>query len=170
MWSVASTPYRGAGSTVEQIRRKAKECQGPEIRALAETIISELKPKDYLSELLAVFYFAHQRTRYTKDPRTIELVKSPLLVADELARGRTPALDCDDMACLITALCLALGHGCRIVTVAFKHMTYRGERQYSHVFCQALEPTADRWITLDPVPYDTRDMLDATVAARIWPV
>jgi transglutaminase-like putative cysteine protease len=141
------------------------------VRQLAEALAGGLGSKDYLSEALSVYYFVIANTRYMRDPRTVELVRAPHIVVAELAQGKTPSLDCDDMASLIVALLLAMGNEVRIVTVAFHHAFHRGKRQFSHVFVQAREPRTRMWITLDPVAAEkTAQMLRRVKAAKIWPV
>jgi transglutaminase-like putative cysteine protease len=141
------------------------------VRLLAEEICRNLVGKDYSSEALAIYYFVLTHTRYMRDPRTVELVKSPHLVVQEILMGRVPNLDCDDGACLLAALLLSTGAEVRYVTVAFRNMFYQGQRQYSHVFVQAREPRTNAWITLDPVAGDkTADMINRTKAAMFWPV
>ena len=137
-----------------------------DVRKLAEDITPELRAKDYLSECLAYFHWVKANTRYMRDPRTVELVKAPWIVLKELAEGRKPQLDCDDLAALIGSLCLITGAETRIVTVAFDHAFYNEERQYSHVFAQA--NVRGSWLTLDTVPARTYDMLNRVVAAKVW--
>lgn len=169
---VLKLPYRGAPQTVAVIKDSALDSQRHyEIRELAESIAGSLPSKDYLSEALAIYYFVLANTRYMRDPRTVELVRSPFVTARTLRAGQVPSLDCDDMTALICGLLLATGSQCRIVTVAFKDMFYKGKRQYSHVFAQAREPTTGRWITLDPVAADhTKSMIRRVKAAKMWPV
>jgi len=138
-----------------------------EVRAYAEEICEGLHPKDYLGEYLAIYYDICARTRYMRDPRTVELVRAPYRVIAEIRAGKTPSLDCDDMATTILALVLAVGGQARITTVAFSNAFYQGQRQYSHVFAQAREPRTGQWITLDPVAgYETNQMHRRVVADR----
>jgi hypothetical protein len=170
---VSSTPYKGAPSTVELIKKLALQSANDyPIRAFAEKIVQGIPSKDFVSEYLAIYYFVLARTRYMRDPRTVELVRSPGRIVRQLQAGHHPSLDCDDMTALICALVLALGGRCRIVTVAFRHMFYRGQRQFSHVFAQAFEPKSKKWITLDPVAGDqkTDDMHRRAVHFQIWNV
>lgn len=164
--------YRGAPHSVAFIARGAIESQNHSIvRQLAEDICQGLRTKDYLSEILAIYYFVCAKTRYMRDPRTIELVRAPYVVCAQIARGETPNLDCDDMTSLIAALCLAVGCEVRFATVAFRHMFFKGERQYSHVFCEVREPKSGTWIVCDPVAaHETPKMLNRVVAQKIWPV
>ena len=79
--------------------------------------------------------------------------------------------NCDDLSALICALLIAAGHQCRVVTVAFRNMFYKGQRQYSHVFAQVKEPYSGEWITLDPVAAEkTEEMKGRVRAAKFWPI
>lgn len=164
--------YRGAPQTVDVMRRSALDSQGNlAVRQLAEHACSRLDSKDYTSEYLALYNLVLQKCRYMRDPRTVELVRAPYLVAQEILRGGRPNLDCDDMSALIGALILAVGGSVRFVTVAFRNAFYNGQRQYSHVFAQALEPRSGLWITLDPVAAEkTGEMMTKVRAAAVWPV
>lgn len=165
-------PFRGAPQTVALIKKYALEAQGnPNVRLLAEEIVHNLGAKDYTSEIIAIYNFVCGHTRYMNDPRTVELVRRPERIVAELAAGKTPSLDCDDIVCLIVALALACGRETRICTVAFKTVYYNGEKQYSHVYCQVKEPRSSQWITLDPVAAEeTRSMLGRIKEIKIWPV
>lgn len=169
---VLRQPYRGAPQTVALIKQEALRAQNNyDVRELTEAVCAGLPSKDYAGEAVAIYHFVLGHTRYMRDPRTVELVRSPDRVARALKKGQTPSLDCDDMTALICAMCLSAGHNCRIVTVAFRDMFHRGERQYSHVFAQSREPYSKVWITIDPVAADkTSDMLRRVKAAKVWPV
>lgn len=169
---VLRLPYRGAPQTVSVLTGAALRSQNDlRVRLLAEDIAAGLGSKDYLSEGLAVYYFVLGNTRYMRDPRTVELVKSPQLIVAELRSGKIPRIDCDEMTAFIAALGLAMGNEVRIVTVAFRHAFHNGHRQYSHVFPQFVEPRTRAVVTLDPVAAEhTRQMLSRVKAAKIWPV
>jgi hypothetical protein len=168
---VAQT-FGGAPQTVDLIRRYALEAQGrPEIRLLAEEIVSDLVSKDYLSEIRAVYFFVLSHTRYANDPRTVELVKRPELVVREIVAGKTPSLDCDDLVTFLAALYLSLGRHVQIMTVAFNRVMFRGHLQYSHVLLQVQEPRTKQWIIVDPVAAEDTDQMMARVkAVKIWGV
>lgn len=149
---ILKLPFRGANQTAQMIRAAALDAQNHiEIRQLAEEITREVRAKDYLSEILAIYHFVLTNCRYMRDPRTIELVKSPRRIVLELLSGRRPQVDCDELTELLAALLLSAGCSVRIVVVAFNNAVFKGERQYSHVLCQAYEPKSKSWITCDPV-------------------
>lgn len=154
------------------MRRSALQAQQDYgVRQLAEQICGGLPSKAYADEYLAIYRFVLSRCRYMRDPRTVELVRSPQNVARALWSGQTPSLDCDDMACLLAALVLAVGGQPRFVTVAFGTHRVNGQLQYSHVFCQAFEPQTRTWITLDPVAAGrTKQMMGRVKHWKFWPV
>ena len=164
--------YRGAPQTVQVMRRAALESQSNlAVRKLAEAACERLDSKDYTSEYLALYNLLLQTCRYMRDPRTVELVRAPYLVAQEILQGGRPNLDCDDLSAMLAALVLSVGGNVRFVTVAFKNAFYQGQRQYSHVFAQALEPRTGLWIVLDPVAAEkTGEMMSRIKAAAVWPV
>lgn len=168
---VLKLPYRGAPQTVAVMKKAALDSQTYRVRLLSEQVCSGIQSKDYLSEALALYYFVCNRTRYMRDPRTIELVRAPYVVVDQLLAGHTPCLDCDDMAALLAALLIMSGAEVRYMTVAFQNVFYKNMRQYSHVLLQAKEPRSSTMITLDPVAGNqTPQMLKRVVAAAYWPV
>ena len=164
--------YRGAPQTVAVIKKSVLDAQNkPVVRALAEEVCKYLPSKDTVSEANAFYHLVLDRTRYMRDPRTVELVRAPWVVVQQIMAGHTPGLDCDDMTALICALAAVSGAECRAVTVAFKNMFFNGRRQYSHVFAQVREPRTGIWITLDPVAGNkTEEMKRRIVAAKFWPV
>lgn len=142
-----------------------------ELRTLAEDICRGLRSKDYLSEALAFYHYVDAYTRYMRDPRTVEFVRAPYIIAQQLLSGVRPQLDCDDMAALLAALVAITGGRCRVATLAFQNLFYRGERQYSHVLAQAFEPKSGTWLCLDPVAGPrTQKMLKQAVAVKFWPI
>jgi len=155
---------------VDKIREAVARAQFDySVREVAESILKEVKARDYVSEPIAIFYWICRHVRYTRDPRTVELVRDPIVICKQILAGQKPALDCDDMTALICALCMTIGSQCRIVTVAFSDLKFKGQRQYEHVFAQAQDPQSQAWITLDPVAgKKTKEMLSRIYAAKVW--
>ena len=147
---ITKLQFKGANQTAAVVRAAALASQQHfAVRQLAEEITRELRSKDYLSEILAIHHFLLTNCRYLRDPKTIELVKAPYRAVLEILSGRKPSLDCDDLAALTAALLLSVGCSVRVVCVAFDDVVYKGERQYAHIFAQALEPKSGKWITCD---------------------
>lgn len=169
--------YRGAPQTISVMRHAILSSQQDlSVRTLAEEICGGLRSKDYTSEYLALYQWVLGRCRYMRDPRTVELVRAPYIVCRDALAGKTPCLDCDDEACLLAALVLAVGGHAELVTVAFRSMVVIDElgqpqRQYSHVFCRAQDPRSKQWIVLDPVAAEkTGEMLGRTKFAKVWAI
>lgn len=134
-------PYRGTAQTVNEMRRLALAAQTSwALRQIVEDVCRGLRGKDYLSELAALYHFVWRSIRYQRDPRTVELVKTPEAT---IASG---VGDCDDQATLLAALSLSSGAEARFALVGF-----RPDGVFTHVFCEALDPRTRRWVTLDPV-------------------
>ena len=169
---IVKLPYRGAPTTVDIIRQAVIESQHHYIvRELVEEICEGVQSKDAISEPLAIYYFTCAKTRYMRDPRTIELVRSPKIIAEEISQGIRPSLDCDDMAAFILSLAASAGCRGRVVTVAFRNLFYKGERQYSHVYAQVQDPISGKWISLDPVAGPKIDQMQRkAVAVKTWPI
>lgn len=134
-------PYRGTRQTIDEMRRLvlAAQTEWP-LRRIVERVCRWIRPKDYLSELAALYHFVCWRIRYQRDPVTVELVKTPLATLE------TGVGDCDDIATLLAALVLLCGSQARFVTVGF-----RPSGPFTHVFTEGLDPKSRRWVMLDPV-------------------
>src|SRR5262245_56360930 len=66
-------------------------------KAIDILLAREVKPKDYLGEVKALFEWVQQSVRYTKDPFRVEVLHSARRLL-ELRAG-----DCDDMSILLGA-------------------------------------------------------------------
>jgi transglutaminase-like putative cysteine protease len=126
------------------------------LRHLVENICRHIRPKDYLSEMVALYHFVCRAVRYQRDPATVELVKTPRATLE------TGVGDCDDIATLLAALILLCGSQARFVTVGFRH-----HGPFTHVYCEGLDPRTKRWVALDPVAGDrTEEMLRRVQSLR----
>jgi hypothetical protein len=90
---------------VATIRKAALDAQKYyHVRQLAEIACGDVAAKDYISEPLAIYFFVCRNTVYRRDPRTVELVKAPWVVARQILDGKKPQVDCDDLCALICAM------------------------------------------------------------------
>jgi len=119
------------------------------IRGLAEEIVGDLWPHDYLSEYAAVLNWVRKNVRYVRDPRTIEQIQTPEVTVE------TKQGDCDDASVLVGSLVGSVGAQVRLVAGSFasspKHPG-SGLPLLSHVWLEAYEPSSGAWVVLDPVP------------------
>jgi transglutaminase-like putative cysteine protease len=134
--------------TLIAMRAKAVEARKT-LRPLAEQICAKIESGSYNDEINALYCWVCQNVKYRQDIHNVEYLRAPQRLI-ESGQG-----DCDDMACLLASLCMALGHECRFVVVGFE------PNVPSHVICQvAIRGRAQQggggageklWVTLDPV-------------------
>ncbi len=133
---------RTAELIVKLIRAGARDfC----VRQTAITIFRayDVRSKDRLGEVWALFDWVRRNIRYTRDIFQVELLHSARRML-QLRAG-----DCDDMTILLGAMLLSTGHPVRVVLAG-----YRRDRPhvYTHVYPQA--KVRGRWISLDAtMPY-----------------
>lgn len=113
------------------------------LRALAEKLIAGLWPHDYLSEYAAILHWVQANIRYSRDPRTIEQVKTPGVVIE------TKTGDCDDLSVVVGTLVGLVGGKVRLVAGGF---SAEKRAPLSHVWLEAWDPNSGAWVVLDPVP------------------
>lgn len=165
-YTIAQVPYRGVEQTVEWMVRLAREGQtDPVLRRHAEEVIRKVHPKDYRSEVAAIYYDVCRRIRYTRDPAGAELVHHPVLT------HANKAADCDDLAVYLRALlgayCQSVGNDCEFVTAGFVRNA-PPQNRYTHVFLRVRGPQGE-WLVLDPVAGpDTQQMIRRATAAQAW--
>ena len=174
---VKSFEYRGTPQTVVKMLEAADGDRGQRSFALrnrVEHIIRFIRPKDYWSEVLSIYYWAcSPQFRYTRDPRKVEQIKDPMRMLWEIDRYGTTLVDCDEFTTFLRAAIGSIGGKTRVVTVGFQP---KGENKpnprlfdepifnlitsphpslpgpFSHVFAQALKPgPGSGWVTIDPV-------------------
>lgn len=127
---------RGTVQTLEMMRKAALDklprvsrhegAHMPEVRFLAQRIVSEVQSKDYVGEAKAIYDFMRRHVRYTLDPRGLEWVQTPWWTLLVIGQG-----DCDDHATAIAALAVSLGHGAGFRTVKGD---LRRPDEWSHVY------------------------------------
>ena len=126
----------GIRVTLAVMRRIVKDWRArPEIRSLAESIISGLQEKDFAGEVRALHAWVRDSIRYTNDVNEVETLKTPDLI---LSSGMG---DCDDKAILLATLLESAGHPARFVAVGFE------PDNFSHVYVESKIGAA--WVALE---------------------
>lgn len=130
------------------------------VRQKAIDILLErnVKPKDYLGEIKALFEWVQQNVRYTKDPFRVEVLHSARRMI-ELRAG-----DCDDMAILLGAMLRSIGHPVRLVLTGPDPLR---PHLLTHVYLEVSQK--GRWIPLDatmphPMGWAPRALVKMTMA------
>jgi len=116
------TSYGGVAHSIKAMLEATEGPRGalaPKVRFLAEDICREVAPKDYLSELAAINYFVNQRVPYFRDPFSVEWLRDPLALVEEIEAHGVVRADCDEIAMLIASLWMAVGNEAEFVTVSF---------------------------------------------------
>lgn len=88
---VVETPYHGVKDSLSAMDKMARDGQShPQVRRYAEEVIRQVYPKDYLSELAALYYDVCRRIRYTRDPAEREYVQHPAVILENRAADCFP--------------------------------------------------------------------------------
>jgi hypothetical protein len=160
-------PFHGPEDTVHAMIDAIVGPRGEQstlVRGVKDHIIRDIQPKDYLSEILAVRNFVHEKCKYSNDALGVEQVQDPERICDQIIKYGKAVGDCDECATLIATLCRQLGRETEIVIVGFGR-----PGSYSHVFCRAKEPKSGKWIVLDPVAgTDEAAMLRRVTTYQVW--
>jgi len=153
--------WLGTEKTIEHvqalIRSGAKDFY---VRQKAIDILLEkqVKPKDYLAEIKALFEWVQQHIRYTKDTVQVEVLHSARRML-ELRAG-----DCDDMTILLGAMLEAIGHPVRL---ALSGPDPLRQDLFTHIYLEVFHK--GDWISLDatmphPMGWAPRTMVKKIVA------
>lgn len=129
----------------------------PAIRSKAVALVQNLRQKDRLGEIDAVFRFVRDGIRYVRDINNVETLHWPeQIMAQECG-------DCDDKVVLVNSLLQSIGHRTRFVAVGFR------PGEFSHVFSDA-EIAPNKWISLDATePYPMGWRPPGIVEIMVWP-
>jgi hypothetical protein len=136
-----SKGYLGTYATLDQIQRLIYEgLKDFYVRQKAIDILIEhdIKPKDYLSEIRALFEWVQKNVRYTKDPFRVEVLHSARRML-ELRAG-----DCDDITILLGSMLESIGHPIRLVIVG---PDISRPKLFSHIYLEVKYKS--KWIPLD---------------------
>jgi len=160
-------PFGGPSDTVNAMIDAIMGARGEQstlVRSVKDSIIRGLQPKDYLSEILAIRNWVHEKVKYSNDALGVEQVQDPQRLCEQIVQYGRAVGDCDDIATLMGCLCRHLGREVEIVIVGFGR-----EGSYSHVFVRVKEPKSGKWIVLDPVAgTDEAAMLRRVTTYKIW--
>ena len=78
---IVNRPYRGISDSVAWMVKLAREGQRhPAVRRWADEVVREVTPRDYISELAALYYATCAQMRYTRDPKNAEYLQHPAVL------------------------------------------------------------------------------------------
>jgi hypothetical protein len=154
--------YLGTERTLEHVQALIREgVKDFYVRQKAIDILleQEIKPKDYLGEIKALFEWVQHNVRYTKDPFRVEVLHSARRML-ELRAG-----DCDDMTILLGAMLEAIGHPIRLVVTG---PDPRQPKLFSHIYLEVYHK--GRWIPLDATMPYPMGWAPQTLVKKIIPI
>lgn len=150
----------------------ARGATGSLVRFTTEQVCAYVAAKDYLSEVLAIRYWANYHAPYFRDPKNVEWIRDPSALIEQMARqavyqGATMPTsiagiaqlvasdprarvrcDCDEVASLLAAMAMCAGNRADFVTAGF------GAKPdpHSHVFTRVEIPKVPgQFLVIDPV-------------------
>ena len=135
----------GISQTVYKIRDAVYYgVRTPRVRALAETIVSACVERDERQELDCLRKYVLDHYRYLRDPRGVDLIKSPEVVVDEIGRLSFFQGDCDDVTAFMSSLLMSIGFPVRLVV-----LEPVGKDSFKHVYLEAFMTKAQEWLAID---------------------
>lgn len=123
---------KGNIETIIFMKKVARFRSGhPLVRKLALNILNSygVGSNRYLDESYAIGDYVKAKIRYVRDPDDIEYLQDPIDLIEQIKVGEAQG-DCDDMALLICALLLTIGH--RPFLRAVRYKAKNGH--YNHIY------------------------------------
>jgi transglutaminase-like putative cysteine protease len=133
---------QGTATTLRLMRRFVHDYRtSGQVRETALALIADVRQKDWVGEVRAVFDWVRDHIRYTRDINGVETLQTPEATL-ELGAG-----DCDDKSTLLAALLESIGHPTRFVAAGYQMLG-----RYSHVYVET--HIGSRWVPLDATLID----------------
>lgn len=121
----------------------------PAIRDQAAAAIAGCPKGDKRCQCYALMIWVNRKVRYVPDPRGIETVHDPRLIARGIASRKQVYGDCDDLSTYLAALLKTVGFAPTLRAVGYDGNPF----QHVYVCCDGLklDPTRDAWnVTFRP--------------------
>jgi hypothetical protein len=154
MSELTNFEIKSVDETVKLIAKLIKESTGlSPARAVVEDIIAYVKEKDWKLEVEAIYKYARQHFRYTKDVYGEEFMKTPERIFREISERGFFLGDCDDAMIFIGSLLKNAGY-----PVFATIVRREGYSAFTHIYPQTMLPTGE-YIALDitlQAPFNSR--------------
>lgn len=148
---------------IKQIINRAS--RNPYVRKWAEHIVRNVPQTKYVQELIAIQHFVRDNMRYTRDPRGMEYVQTPVHLLSLIERGQLPQGDCDDKTTLSLSLAKSIGF-----PVALRVTGYKPNRKFKHVYGMVRVKVGkiQKWIPMETVKRNRELGWESPNATRMW--
>ena len=138
-----SEGWAGTNQTVATIMRLVDDSlTDPLVVTTAQNIVRGVPERDRMGELRAVSAYVRSRMRYTNE--SIETLKTPRLMIQEIQKYGKAVGDCDDSVILWMALLKSVGHQVRATVVS-----QRKDKAATHIYAE--DNINGRWVTDDTI-------------------
>lgn len=138
-----SEGWAGTSQTVETIMRLVDDSlTDPLVVTTAQNIVRNVAERDRMAELRAVSAFVRSKMRYTNE--SIETLKTPRLMVQEIQRYGKAVGDCDDSVILWMALLKSVGHRVRATVIS-----QRRDKAATHIYAEDF--INGQWVSDDTI-------------------
>lgn len=138
-----SEGWSGTNQTVATIMRLVDDSlTDPLVVTTAQNIVRGVRERDRMGELRAVSAYVRSKVRYTNE--SIETLKTPRLMIQEIQKYGKAVGDCDDSVILWMALLKSVGHQVRAVVVS-----QRRDKAATHIYAEDF--INGKWVTDDTI-------------------
>lgn len=138
-----SDGWAGTNQTVSKIMQLVDDSlTDPLIVTTAQNVVRNVRERDRMAELRAISAFVRSRVRYTNE--SIETLKTPRLMIQEIQKYGKAVGDCDDSVILWMALLKSVGHRVRATVVS-----QRKDGLASHIYAEDF--INGRWVSDDTI-------------------
>ena len=119
------------------MRKVARKYSGhPLVRQLAVNILNHCNTDshNHVDEARCIGEYVQKHVRYVKDPDGIEYLTEPVLMIKKIMEGEARG-DCDDIACLIATILLAVGIQPHYAIVKYRETS----KSFNHIYVVVYE-------------------------------
>lgn len=138
-----SDGWAGTNQTVAKIMQLVDDSLiDPLVVTTAQNIVRNVRERDRMAELRAISAFIRSKIRYTNE--SIETLKTPRLMVQEIQKYGKAVGDCDDSVILWMALLKSIGHKVRAVVVS-----QRRDKAATHIYAEDF--INGKWVSDDTI-------------------
>jgi hypothetical protein len=150
-----SRRFLGFGSdipmnTLQEMRKIIIESsENYPIIALAREIVRDCPAKDRKCELITIYNYVRDNTRYVMDTDKRESLQTPMMFLDAMAKGTLFQGDCDCLTILSLSLMKAIGYQTKLIAAGYGDEGLAGALM--HVYGAVRANSNKQWIPVESI-------------------